>query len=524
MGTHHDVCTVCQEGGPLLCCDSCPASFHLRCLDPPLFQVPDGDWNCKKCTFINGEAGDQVPSAASHFRKLFEKLAGTNPRDFCPAAEVRDIVGNAVYESRRPGKKQQRKFALECSVCKRELYTNLDNFVSCSRCVKCFHLYCVEPMLFKKPPRTWYCEDHDRNTHGVKPPTGVDVCVPENSFILPEDSFSMDFFPYGLLPKKGPRKAPRLPAAALVDAQQKDLFVEAYHQKSRPQSSMEDAQQITHEIMKRKGTTTVEEFLRHLEAGQRQRVAELVEKTLAQAAATSNDTEATFARILPLLDQFSAWQRLMSVNNEVNTLRSRGTPQDSNIWEELDRYAVAELTDCSDEEDDMDVDTPEEPERRPSPLRNTTKAARKPVSRTSSLRSSSSSVNNNGSAEPTKKRAPKKSALKKITVSISAEDMDQVNEELPASKSMLIGRCDPDDDDSPLTLNLAKYLHSPPVRKVSHQHAEIEWMNNNYHLMCLGRNGMHVDGQWIRRGQRILLQNNQVLRIGPFSLIFYLQE
>merc|ERR1712110_1089275 len=205
--------------------------------------------------------------------------------------------------------------------------------------------------LFKKPPRTWYCNDHERNTYGVKPPTGVDVRLPENSLILPEDSFSMDFFPYALLPSRGPRKAPRLPGSTLIDAQQEALFTEYYHQKSNPQSSVEDAQQIAREIMKKKGTKSVKEFLRHLEAGQRERVEELVERTLSQAAATSNDTEATFARIIPLLTQFSAWQRLMFVNNEVDSIRSRGTPQDRNIWEELDRYSLPDSTESSEEED-----------------------------------------------------------------------------------------------------------------------------------------------------------------------------
>ena len=28
---NHDSCDSCREGGDLLCCDRCPAAFHLQC-------------------------------------------------------------------------------------------------------------------------------------------------------------------------------------------------------------------------------------------------------------------------------------------------------------------------------------------------------------------------------------------------------------------------------------------------------------------------------------------------------------
>lgn len=41
---------VCKDGGELLCCDSCPAAYHTFCLSPPIFDVPDGDWKCPRCS------------------------------------------------------------------------------------------------------------------------------------------------------------------------------------------------------------------------------------------------------------------------------------------------------------------------------------------------------------------------------------------------------------------------------------------------------------------------------------------
>ena len=72
-----DLCVGCGVGGELVCCDTCPAAFHLECtglkqvrstclIDPSvvrrlscrtiqsighlLVQVPEGDWSCPLCT------------------------------------------------------------------------------------------------------------------------------------------------------------------------------------------------------------------------------------------------------------------------------------------------------------------------------------------------------------------------------------------------------------------------------------------------------------------------------------------
>ncbi|KAI3700239.1 hypothetical protein L2E82_44860 [Cichorium intybus] len=42
-------CVICDLGGDLLCCDSCPRTYHIECLDPPLKQIPTGKWKCPTC-------------------------------------------------------------------------------------------------------------------------------------------------------------------------------------------------------------------------------------------------------------------------------------------------------------------------------------------------------------------------------------------------------------------------------------------------------------------------------------------
>lgn len=47
---HQEFCRICKDGGELLCCDSCPSAYHTHCLNPPLTDIPDGDWKCPRCS------------------------------------------------------------------------------------------------------------------------------------------------------------------------------------------------------------------------------------------------------------------------------------------------------------------------------------------------------------------------------------------------------------------------------------------------------------------------------------------
>ena len=46
---HDDHCRVCHKLGDLLCCESCPAVYHLTCVDPPLREVPAEEFMCTVC-------------------------------------------------------------------------------------------------------------------------------------------------------------------------------------------------------------------------------------------------------------------------------------------------------------------------------------------------------------------------------------------------------------------------------------------------------------------------------------------
>ncbi|KAM7358275.1 nucleosome-remodeling factor subunit NURF301 E(bx) isoform 2-T3 [Cochliomyia hominivorax] len=46
---YDDHCRVCHRLGDLLCCETCPAVYHLECVEPPMMDVPTEDWQCGIC-------------------------------------------------------------------------------------------------------------------------------------------------------------------------------------------------------------------------------------------------------------------------------------------------------------------------------------------------------------------------------------------------------------------------------------------------------------------------------------------
>ena len=42
-------CNAADHEDQMLLCDGCSSGFHIYCLDPPLKEIPEGDWYCQKC-------------------------------------------------------------------------------------------------------------------------------------------------------------------------------------------------------------------------------------------------------------------------------------------------------------------------------------------------------------------------------------------------------------------------------------------------------------------------------------------
>lgn len=62
---NYDACVLCGFGGYLICCDGCPATFHMKCCGENRFTVPEeGEWLCELCRHRRRE-GEELQDKAS---------------------------------------------------------------------------------------------------------------------------------------------------------------------------------------------------------------------------------------------------------------------------------------------------------------------------------------------------------------------------------------------------------------------------------------------------------------------------
>ncbi|XP_047204107.1 chromodomain-helicase-DNA-binding protein 5 isoform X3 [Girardinichthys multiradiatus] len=116
---HQDYCEVCQQGGEIILCDTCPRAYHLVCLDPELEKAPEGKWSCPHCEKegIQWEAKDEEEEEEEE-----------------PAGEEED---------------DHMEF---CRVCK-----DGGELLCCDTCPSSYHIHCLNPPLPEIPNGEWLC-------------------------------------------------------------------------------------------------------------------------------------------------------------------------------------------------------------------------------------------------------------------------------------------------------------------------------------------------------------------------------
>ncbi|CAF1303194.1 unnamed protein product [Rotaria magnacalcarata] len=116
---HQDYCEVCQQGGEIILCDTCPKAYHLVCLDPELEQAPEGDWSCPECT-KNG-------------------------------ISIRTRQAAAIAAARQ-AKEEDDNHMEFCRVCH-----DGGELLCCDRCPSSYHMHCLIPSMTVIPDEDWFC-------------------------------------------------------------------------------------------------------------------------------------------------------------------------------------------------------------------------------------------------------------------------------------------------------------------------------------------------------------------------------
>ncbi|MGK3739384.1 MAG: hypothetical protein ACI90V_006231, partial [Bacillariaceae sp.] len=120
-----DFCSICADGGILIVCDGCEKSYHNHCLEPPLDEVPEGDWFCPKCCKSDNQVQVQVEKGENDVAK--KKPADDNESDIVDDDDV-------------------------CAICADD-----GILIICDGCEKSYHNHCLEPPLDEVPEGDWFC-------------------------------------------------------------------------------------------------------------------------------------------------------------------------------------------------------------------------------------------------------------------------------------------------------------------------------------------------------------------------------
>ncbi|MCJ8728074.1 hypothetical protein PDJAM_G00000090 [Pangasius djambal] len=103
---HMEYCRVCKDGGELLCCDTCPSSYHLHCLNPPLPDIPNGEWICPRC---------RCPPLKGKVQKVLTWRWGEAPPPI-PVPRPPDLPADAPDPPPLIGRKEREFFVKWCNM------------------------------------------------------------------------------------------------------------------------------------------------------------------------------------------------------------------------------------------------------------------------------------------------------------------------------------------------------------------------------------------------------------------------
>ncbi|XP_034411245.1 autoimmune regulator [Cyclopterus lumpus] len=139
-----DECTVCKDGGELICCDGCPRAFHLTCLDPQLTSIPSGTWCCEWCcgNRVKRENYAQIPLPPLNTQQTNTSSSNSivdfsffSPLSSSPLTSVTASVTELRNQCSRGELLSLREV---CGVC----HIEGGDLTHCLQCLQRFHIHC----------------------------------------------------------------------------------------------------------------------------------------------------------------------------------------------------------------------------------------------------------------------------------------------------------------------------------------------------------------------------------------------
>ncbi|KAG9351689.1 hypothetical protein JZ751_022940 [Albula glossodonta] len=131
---HQDYCEVCQQGGEIILCDTCPRAYHLVCLEPELEKAPEGKWSCPHCE----KEGIQWEAKDEDFEEFEEE---------CEDGGAAETGGGGAA-----GEEEEDDHMEFCRVCK-----DGGELLCCDSCTSSYHIHCLNPPLPEIPNGEWLC-------------------------------------------------------------------------------------------------------------------------------------------------------------------------------------------------------------------------------------------------------------------------------------------------------------------------------------------------------------------------------
>ncbi|KAL1544099.1 hypothetical protein AAHA92_20995 [Salvia divinorum] len=153
-----DLCSICEDGGDLLCCENCPRAFHTECVG--VLSIPQGIWYCKYCQnmFEKEKFAENDANAIAAGR-----VPGVDPLEDITRRCIRIVANIEKY------------IGGGCVICRVDEFSksgfNDHTVMICDQCEREYHVKCLRELeiedLKALPETEWFCSKECSSIHSI---------------------------------------------------------------------------------------------------------------------------------------------------------------------------------------------------------------------------------------------------------------------------------------------------------------------------------------------------------------------